>query len=88
MPLIAYAVIRIVHLALNVLLFLMFARALASWFPDVADSAFGEFLYTVTEWVIYPVRALFEHFNILPMFPFDIPFFVTFLLLSVISSIL
>lgn len=88
MPLIAYAVIRIVHLALNVLLFLMFARALASWLPDVADSAFGEFLYTVTEWVIYPVRTLFEHFNILPMFPFDIPFFVTFLLLSVISSIL
>ena len=60
MPLIAYAVIRIVHLALNVLLFLMFARALASWLPDVADSAFGEFLYTVTEWVIYPVRA-FQH---------------------------
>lgn len=88
MPLIAYAIIRIVHLALNVLLFLMFARALASWLPDVADSAVGEFLYTVTEWVIYPVRSLFEYFNILPMCPLDIPFFVTFLLLSVISSIL
>ena len=84
----AYSVVRIVGLALDVLLFLMFARAIISWFPDVSESKIGEFLYTVTEWVIMPVRSLFYALNFNPSIPLDIPFFVTFLLLSIISSIL
>ena len=77
-----------VSLALDILMFLMFLRAIISWFPGLNDSSFADFLYSVTEWVIYPVRALFDAMNWNGAMMIDIPFFITFLLLSVISSVL
>ncbi len=88
MPIIAIAVIGLVSLVLDLLMFLMFARALVSWLPDVSESRIGEFLYTVTEWVIMPVRSLMSKLGINPMLPIDLPFFATFLLLSLVSAIL
>ena len=76
-----------VGLMLDVLMLMMFLRAIFSWFPGLSDSALGEFLFTVTEWVITPVRGLFELLHIDAPMMIDLPFFVTFLLLSVVSSI-
>ena len=76
----AYLLIYVLHTA-------MFVRAILSWFP-IGQGKFAEFLYAVTEPVIYPVRVLFEKLNIGVGLPIDIPFFVTFLLLSVISMFL
>ena len=77
-----------VGLLLDVLMIMMFLRAIFSWFPGLSDSAFGEFLFTVTEWVITPVRALFELLHIDNAMVIDMPFFVTFIILSVVSNIL
>ena len=77
-----------VSLALDILMFLMFARAIVSWLPGLSETSVGEFLFTVTEWVILPVRALFDTMNWNGSMMLDMPFFVTFLLLSVISSLL
>lgn len=75
-------------LILDVLQFMMFARAIVSWFPNLSESGVGEFLYTVTEWIIAPVRALFDKFGWNNNMILDIPFFVTFLLLSVLGTII
>lgn len=77
-----------VGLALEVLQFMMLARAIFSWFPNLSDSSLGDFLFTVTEWFITPVRALFDKFGWGNGMMFDMPFFVTFILLSIIGSAL
>ena len=77
-----------VSLALDILMFLMFLRAIISWFPGLNDTSFSEFLFSVTEWIIYPVRCLFDAMNWNGAMMIDIPYFITFLLLSVISSLL
>ena len=77
-----------ISLILDILLLLMFLRAVISWFPDISETRFGDFLFTVTEWVISPVRQLFEVMVIDAPFVIDIPFFVTFILLSVVSRII
>ncbi len=75
-----------IGLILDVLMLMMFLRAVTSWFPGTSETPFGEFLFTVTEWVITPVRALFDAFNLNAPMIIDIPFFVTFIILSVVSS--
>lgn len=77
-----------VSLFLEVLQFMMLARAVFSWFPNLSDSALGDFLFTVTEWVITPVRMLFDKMGWGMNMIIDIPFFVTFILLSVLGSVL
>ncbi|MBO4950070.1 MAG: YggT family protein [Clostridia bacterium] len=77
-----------VSLFLEVLQFMMLARAVFSWFPNLSDSALGDFLFTVTEWVITPVRMLFDKMGWGMNMMIDIPFFVTFILLSVLGSVL
>ncbi|WP_432620198.1 YggT family protein [Butyricicoccus sp.] len=48
---------------LRILQFLVIARALCSWFPQVQRSAVGEFLYTVTEPMLAPCRSLLSSFQ-------------------------
>lgn len=82
------AFMRTMALAISLLQFLMFIRAILSWIPTMSDTPITSFIYTVTEWVIMPVRVVFEKLNINVSLPIDIPFFVTFILLSVIESII
>ena len=71
-------------LVITVLEVAMFIRAIMSWFP-MDDNKFTDFLYALTEPLIMPVRMLFDKMNWGTDLPFDIPFFVTFLLLSVLG---
>lgn len=77
-----------VGLLLEVLQFMMLARAIFSWFPNLSDSSLGDFVFTVTEFVIAPVRALFDKFGWGVGMMLDMPFFVTFILLSVLGTLL
>lgn len=84
-----YFVLRYtVGLFLDVLQFMMLARAICSWIPSLAESSLGDFLFTVTEWIISPVRALFDKLGWGMNMMIDMPFFATFILLSVLSSVL
>lgn len=65
----------------------MFVRAILSWFP-IEDNKFTEFLYAVTEPVVYPVRLLFEKMNWFQNLPIDVSFFVAYLLLSFLGILL
>lgn len=77
-----------VGLLLEVLQLMMLVRAVISWFPNLSDSAFGDFVFAVTEFLIGPVRALFDKFGWGRNMVIDIPFFVTYMLLLVIGAFL
>ena len=65
----------------------MFARAILSWFP-MEEGKISSFLHALTEPVILPVRALFHKMGWGENLPIDIPFFVTFIILSIVSGLL
>ena len=64
----------------------MVVRAILSWFP--LDNGFVDFVYTVTEPFLYPVRRLFEKMGWFQGLPIDISFMVSYLLLTAILLLL
>lgn len=82
-----YIVAMTVQLVLSILQLMMLVRAVLSFLP-VDGGRLSAFLTAVTEPVIYPVRCVTERFGIGEGLPIDIPFFITYLLLSLISAVL
>lgn len=66
----------------------MLARAVLSWFPLSEDNPILGFVTMVTEPVIAPIRALFDRFGWFEDLPIDISFFVAYLLLALVSTLL
>jgi uncharacterized protein YggT (Ycf19 family) len=64
----------------------MVVRAILSWFPG-QGGGFERFIYTFTEPLLYPVRKLFDIFDIRPNLPIDLSFTVTFVLLVLIDAL-
>ena len=62
MPFAIALIKNIVIIFLTAVQFAMLARAILSWFP-MNSNKFIDFLHTVTEPFIYPVRMLFEKMN-------------------------
>ena len=50
----------------------------------MAGGKISDFLYSVTEPFIYPVRMLFEKMNWFSGLPIDISFLVTYMLITVV----
>lgn len=82
-----FLVKAVIYTAIGALQMAMFARAILSWLPGVGGRL-EDFLYTVTEPFIEPVRILLDRFESVRNFPIDISFFITFILLSIIRSML
>ena len=85
---ILYFVASTVRAVVIILQLLMLARAIISWLPLDEDNPIENFLYTVTEPVIAPVRALLDHFGWFEDLPIDMAFFITFFLLAILGAIL
>lgn len=85
-------VLYLVRMSASLLLWalqlLMFARAILSWLPIDEDSPTLTFLHAATEPFILPVRSILERFEFFASSPLDLSFFVTFLLISFLQSIL
>ena len=75
------------YVLVSALLFAMMARAVLSWFP-IDDNKFTGFLYVLTEPLIMPVRAIFKKMNWFVDFPLDIPYYVTTLILVLLTVFL
>lgn len=73
---------------LSILELCMLIRAILSWFPLKDDNPILLFVTMVTEPIVMPVRALFEKMGWFQDMPIDISFFVAYILLSVISTLL
>ena len=67
---------------------LMTIRAIMSWFFMPEENALLRFLTVATEPFIIPVRAILQRIEFIASMPIDISFLVTFLLLSVLQSLL
>ena len=81
-----YVLANAVTLLLWALDIALLLRAIFSWFPGLDDSAFGDFLYMITEPLIIPVRAILNRFSGVQNSPIDISFLVTCLLLAILQS--
>ena len=82
-----YIVSTIVQVVLSVLQLAMLLRAILSWFP-MEPNKFTDFLFGVTEPVIYPFRALFNRLGWFQNLPIDISFTVAYITLFVIGMLL
>ncbi len=82
-----YLFTNVVHTLLSIVIFLMFVRAVLSWFP-IKENPIEEFIYQVTEVFVYPVRMIIERFDSLSSLPIDISFFVAFMCMSIVLEIL
>ena len=85
---ILYIIRSVASFALLVVQIAMFARAIMSWFPNLADNVIGDFVYTITEPLIIPVRNLLEKIEWVKNAPLDVAFFVTFLIIALLYDIL
>ena len=64
----------------------MLIRAILSWFP--IDNRFVDFVCTMTEPFIYPIRRLFEKMGWFQGLPVDVSFMASYLLITVILILL
>ncbi len=85
---ILYILTSTIRFVIVVIEFLMLGRAILSWIPMDDDNPIENFLYTVTEPVIMPVRAVIDYFGWFQSMPIDMSFFITFILLSIIEMLL
>jgi YggT family protein len=88
MDLFVTLIIGIAQAILYTLEIAMLLRAILSWFPISEDNPFVLFVTMLTEPIVAPIRALFERMNWFQNIPIDISFFVAYLLLSVVSTVL
>ena len=90
MRLVLSVLARTVLLLVHFLELAMFIRAIMSWFPPSSGrpGPFRAFIITVTDFIIAPVRAFLDRFEFVRRSPIDIAFLVTFLLLSLASTLL
>lgn len=83
-----YVITELVDLILGLLLLFMFVRMVISFFPMDDDSPIIGFIFSVTEPIIFPIRALFSHFGWFEGVPIDIAFLTAVILLSFLRNML
>lgn len=84
---IGYILAWTVSLFIGFIQLMMFIRVLLNILP-MDEGPFHYFSFAVTEPFVIPVRIVFDKFGWQGSLPIDIPFFVTYLLLSLISIFL
>ena len=79
---------RIAVTLLHAMQFLMFGRAIMSWFSPDEDNKIAQFLYVVTEPFVYPIRKLLNKFDFFNNIPIDMSFMFAMFILIICTSIL
>lgn len=85
LELLLYLFSRTVNAFFEVLMFAMLARSLTSLLMLDDDNFFVGLLYSLTEPAVYPVRALCERFGWFEGAMIDIPYFISFFIISGLS---
>ena len=84
---ILYLLIVSVRLILMVWYLLFIVSAVLSWLPNI-DNAFTDFVFSVTEPVLAPIRDLFDRLCVSSALPIDLSFLVVMILLSIVLKLL
>lgn len=77
-----------VMVVLDVLMLALLVRALLSWLDPQGEWGISNFLFTLTEPIIFPLRQLFAKMHWFEGLPLDMPFMFTWLLLSLLQLLL
>jgi YggT family protein len=88
MPLLIALLRGTVQALLAVVQLCFLVRAILSWFPVRDDNPILSFVCMVTEPFVAPIRALFDKMGWFRNFPLDMSFFVAFVLVSMLDSLL
>ena len=83
---ILYLLIASVRLILSAWYLLFIISAVLSWLPDI-DNAFTDFVFSVTEPVLAPIRDLFDRLGVSSVLPIDLSFLVVMILLSIVLNL-
>lgn len=81
-----YVVSQVVLTCLSALEIAMLIRAVLSWIPSMSGTRFADFIYTLTEVIVAPVRRAAEKMNLFNRSPIDLSFLIAYLLLSMLQS--
>lgn len=81
---IIFVVSSILQYALTAIQLAMFLRMIFSWFP-MEPNNFTELLYTITEPIVYPFRALFARLNLFQNLPIDVAFTAAWFFLMILN---
>ena len=79
---------RLVVVSLYVLQFLMFGRAIMSWFSPDEDNKIAQFLFMMTEPFVYPIRQLLNKFDFFNNIPIDMSFMFAMIILIIFTTVL
>ena len=79
---------RIVLYLLYAMQFLMFGRALMSWFSQDEDNKIHRFLFAATEPFVYPIRKFLSKFEFFSNMPIDMSFLAAMLVLIILTTFL
>ena len=77
-----------VYIMLEAVLLAMLLRAVLSWVNVDPNGGLYGFLCMITEPFILPVRLILESIEAVQRLPIDLSFFITYLLLNLISMLL
>ena len=82
-----YIIAKVVSIGLSVLSVVMFLRVILQFFAS-PESKFVLFCYAITEPFIIPIRVIMEKLDIGQNSPIDIPFFIAYIMISVLQMML
>ena len=82
------AVYRTISIVFTIIEFAILARVLISWLPVPRENRLIQMLYTITEPILAPIRALIERSSFGKNMMFDFSPIVALLLVYVVRSII
>ena len=83
-----YIIVKIVVALLYLLQFCMFGRALMSWLSPDDDNKIAQFLFMITEPIVYPIRQIMTKFDFFSNMPIDMSFMVAMIILMIFTTVL
>ena len=83
-----YLIMAVIRYAVYALQICLVIRAFLSWFPEMADGALGDFIYSITEPLVSFVGAIIYKIRPLREFPLDLSLFFSCILLSILLTFL
>lgn len=79
---------RILLIVLSIFETCLIVRAILSWIPSARNSRISQFLITITEPVVHPVRNLLFKMEWARRLPIDLSVLVVFIIISILERFL
>ncbi|HPJ23239.1 MAG TPA: YggT family protein [Clostridia bacterium] len=78
---------KVIYYFLEAVSYMLIARILLSWFPQVRGSRFYEILVQLTEPLLIPIRRLLSRTRMASM-PFDVSVIIVYLIIMILQMLI